>query len=126
MDDKIGDKFTIKETKTVKEFLSSKSVLTPGIAGAITMLITATLSSQFGAPAKWTCLAISGLLGLGIALKDAELSASLRVIFFVLNSLVIFSVAVGVNATGTAAAHPKPPVFESEASGSVPFLHDWL
>ena len=110
----------------MKDFLNSKSVLTPGIAGAIAMLITATLSSQFGAPPKWTCLGISGLLGLSIVLRDADLSRSLLVIFFVLNSLVIFAVAVGANSTGAAATHPKPPVFESEASGPVPFFHDWF
>ena len=110
----------------MKDFLNSKSILTPGVAGAITMLITATLSSQFNLPAKWTCLTVSGLLGLSIALADQTLTRSARVIFFVLNSLIIFSVAVGANTAGTAAAHSKEPVFESTETGRKPFLHDWF
>ncbi len=116
----------MKGHNMMKEFLNSKSILTPGVAGGITMLITATLSSQFDLPAKWTALVISGLLGFSIAVVDVNLSRQLRVIFFILNSLIIFSVAVGANTTGNAAAHPKPPAFESLPSSHKPFLHDWF
>ena len=46
------------------EFLNPKSMVTPGIAGAMTMMITNTLHQQFGAPVNWTGLTISFVIGL--------------------------------------------------------------
>ena len=112
----------------MNEFLRSKSMLTPGVAGGLTTLITATLSSQFNLPAKWTSLLISALLGLLIVWADEELSIPKKIPFFVLNSLIIFSMAVGTNTVGEAAtARPKPAVaLEREPQGGKPFFHDWL
>jgi hypothetical protein len=41
------------------EFLKSKAMLAPGVAGAMTTMITGTLVSQFGLPGNWTGLVIT-------------------------------------------------------------------
>ncbi len=48
----------------LREFLNPKSMITPGIAGALTTLLTATLANQFGVPSNWTALVISVVFGL--------------------------------------------------------------
>jgi hypothetical protein len=114
----------------MNEFLNAKSMVTPGVAGGLTMLIAATLSSQFGLPAKWTGLTVSFLIGFLTALADKELSIVQRGTLCVLNSLIIFSIAVGANTVGTAAtanvrttqvyeSAPAPPVEKT-------FFHPWF
>jgi hypothetical protein len=56
----------------MEEFLNSKTMLTPGVAGGITTLITASMSSQFNFPGKWTGLVVSFLFGSFIAYADAD------------------------------------------------------
>jgi len=67
----------------VKEFLNPKSMLTPGIAGGVTMMISNTLWFQFELPQKWTALTISFLLGLMVVVAKAP--AWQRLVFWVLN-----------------------------------------
>ncbi len=81
------------------EFLHSKSMLTPGVAGAGTTLITATLASQFGLPGNWTGLVVSLLFGLSIW-ADKRIVIYQRVVFYLLNSMTIFAVAIGLNTAG--------------------------
>jgi len=81
------------------EFLNPKSMLTPGIAGGIVMLIANTLLAQFALPARWTSLVLSFLLGL-IVFRAVAIPLLHRVIFYLFNSLIIFSVAVGTNTVG--------------------------
>jgi uncharacterized membrane protein len=84
-----------------QEFLNSKSMLTPGVAGALTLMIATTLGVQFGLPANWTTLGLSFLLGV-VVFQDKNTAQLQRVPLYVLNSLIIFSVAVGANTTGRA------------------------
>jgi hypothetical protein len=84
------------------DFLNPKSMLTPGIAGGITMLITGTLWCQFGLPQKWSALFISFMLG-AIIFKGSHYKSMPKwqiVIFYMLNSLIIFSVGTGANKLG--------------------------
>jgi hypothetical protein len=114
----------------MNEFLNAKSMVTPGIAGGLTMLIAATLSSQFGLSAKWTGLTISFLIGLLTALADKELSIVQRATLCVLNSLIIFSIAVGANTVGTAAAAKAQTTqvyeFAWAPPAEKPFFHPWF
>ena len=91
---------------TSKEFLTPGSMLTPGFAGGMTMAITNVVSGQFGIAApgpSYVGLGLSFLFGLLVwASKDTPLLA--RLVYYVLNSLVIFVVAVGSNTVGGAAA----------------------
>jgi hypothetical protein len=81
------------------EFLNPKSMLTPGIAGGLTMLITNALVKQFDLPGSWTSLIVSFLFGL-VVFAAPTLVFPLRIVFYLINSLIIFSVAVGTNSAG--------------------------
>src|SRR5262249_20120600 len=82
----------------LKDFLNPKSMVTPGIAGSITMLIANTLWAQFELPQRWTALVASFLLGLIPFAVDLPIWQ--RLLYWIVNSLVIFSVGVGTNAVG--------------------------
>jgi hypothetical protein len=86
------------------EFLNPRSMITPGVAGSITMLITNTLGKQFDLPPNYTGLVLSCLIGLIVfrAVKIPHLGE--RVLYYIINSLIIFSVAVGTNQAGVGAA----------------------
>jgi len=87
----------------LSEFLNPNSMITPGAAGAFTMTITNTLCQQFnelhlGA----TGLIVSFLFGAVVFGYGASLAA--RLVYYVINSLVIFTVAIGSNAIGIQAS----------------------
>lgn len=93
------------EKNMYKEFLNPKSMLTPGIAGSLTMLITNTLASQFSLPPNYTGLVISFMFGLVVLVSTVTI-AWLRIVLYILNSLLIFSVALGTNHVGAGVAKP--------------------
>ena len=86
----------------VSDFLNPESMITPGVAGGITMTITNTLTSQFSLPGRWTALAISFLCGL-LVFVTKRFSFGKKLVFYVINSLIIFTVATGTNYYGTVA-----------------------
>lgn len=118
--------------KPLDEFLNPKSMVTPGIAGAMTTLLTATLANQFSVPSNWTALIISFAFGLLVAL--GALPWWQRAIFYVVNSLIIFSVAVGANTAGVAATRQQGGEvrhFDQTQRPEVthdgrPFFHEWF
>ena len=85
----------------VNDFLNPESMITPGVAGGITMTITNTLTSQFSLPGRWTALTISFLCGL-LVFVTKRFSFGKKLVFYVINSLIIFTVA-GTNYYGTVA-----------------------
>lgn len=87
----------------IKEFLNPKSMLTPGLAGGITMMIANSLWVQFALPQKWSALVVSFLFG-AIVFSVTTLPIWQRPIFYLLNSLIIFSMGVGVNTVGGSVA----------------------
>ena len=115
------------------EFFNSKTVqtLTPGVAGAMTTTITATLVSQFGLPGNWTCLAISLLFGASVwTYKSAAIFQ--RFLFYIINSLTILAVAIGLNTAGMVVNRAversvDPPVIERGVPSQSPsFFQDWF
>ncbi len=81
------------------EFLNPNSMMTPGAAGAFTMVITNTLCQQFAPlPLNYTGLAVSLMFGAMVFGYGASLIT--RLMYFVINSLIIFVVAFGSNAIG--------------------------
>lgn len=80
----------------VKDFLNPSSMMTPGIAGAITTGITMPLVDSFELKFKWVALVIGFMLALLIVaqFKDS-ISRMEKAIYCVLNTLIIFSVSVG-------------------------------
>jgi hypothetical protein len=86
-----------------KEFLNPSSMLTPGLAGGMTMAITNVVARQFDLDAPgpaYLGLGLSFLFGLLVWMSQ-EASQVKRFVLYVLNSLVIFVVAVGSNSVGS-------------------------
>ncbi len=111
------------------EFIRARSMLAPGIAGATTTLITGTLVTQFDSlPGNWTALIISFLIGL-VILGDRSVSGGQRILLYFINSLIIFSVASGINTAGVAATQSRKPatrVLQPAEMGPKPFFHEWF
>ena len=88
------------------EFLNPNSMITPGAAGAFTMVITNTLCQQFGQlPLNYTGLAVSFMFGAVVFGYGASLLT--RAVYFLINSLIIFVVANGSNAIGVRISEPR-------------------
>lgn len=114
------------EKTKVEEFLQPKAMLTPGIAGGVTMLIANALWVAFSLPPRWTSLALSFLLGL-LAFAATKVPLWQRAVYYVLNSLIIFSVSIGTNYVGVGLTHP--PAQQSNAvepASARSFFGDWL
>jgi len=119
---------------TLDEFLTPEAMLTPGMAGAMIMMITNALGQNFHPLQSWTAwiaMALSFLFGFLAVVADKRIMV--KGLFYVLNSLVIFCVASGANSVGVAAkradvgfqiigsAFAQPA---SADSGSTPSLSD--
>ncbi|NDY41350.1 hypothetical protein G3N55_00600 [Dissulfurirhabdus thermomarina] len=100
-----------------KDFLSPHSMLTPGIAGAITTGVALPVVNAFDLKYKWVALAVGFLLALLIVLRFKDgVSRLERAIYCILNTLIIFSVSVGagvnLDSPPRAKAAPMPPAVE--------------
>jgi hypothetical protein len=82
------------------DFLNPKSMITPGAAGGVTMAITNALCIQFpGLPGNWTALVLSFLFG-GAVVFAWTTTLLPRLIYLIINSLIIFMVSAGSNTVG--------------------------
>src|SRR2546422_1640859 len=105
-------------------------MLTPGIAGGVTMLIANALWVAFSLPPRWTSLALSFLLGLLVFVATTRVPVWQRAVYYLLNSLIIFSVSIGTNYVGVGVTHP--PAQQTNVggpagpSGTRVFFGDWL
>lgn len=92
-----------KLNKSLKldEFLNPKSILTPGLAGGLTMLISSTLWVQFGWEMKWTALAISLAISFLVVRGMKNVPLLERIIYCSLNTFIIFSMGLGVHSLGS-------------------------
>lgn len=84
------------------QFLNPNSMLTPGVAGATSMAITNVLTNHFNFGAVLPvhiALIFSFLFGL-LVIASGSMAIWKRAIYYVLNSLIIFTVAVGSNSLG--------------------------
>jgi hypothetical protein len=115
------------EKAKVDEFLQPKAMLTPGIAGGVTMLIANALWIAFSLPPRWTSLVLSCLVGLLVFVaKSGGVPVWQRAVYYVLNSLIIFAVSIGTNYAGVGLT--RPPTQQTNAVDSAPraFFGDWL
>jgi uncharacterized membrane protein len=114
----------------MSDFLNSKSMITPGVAGGVVMLITNTLSSQFGLPAKWIAITVSVLLALLIFFADQGTQIGAKIVVFLLNSVIIFAVSVGTNTVAGAkpatTIQSTPPTESAPEPTPTPFVHPWF
>ncbi len=86
-----------------QDFLNPKSMITPGAAGGIVMMIGNTLWLQFGLDPKWSGIGISLLFGL-LVVAGPAMPIWQRGVYCILNSLIVFTMALGANSLGAAAA----------------------
>jgi hypothetical protein len=92
----------IANSNPLQDFLTPEAMLTPGVAGSMTMMITNALATNFDMPRAWMGLVLSFVFGLLVLVSAKGLLV--KGLFYVLNSLVIFCVAVGANGLGAAGA----------------------
>jgi len=114
----------------MNDFLNSRSMLTPGMAGLTTTMITGTLASVFGVRGDITGLAVSFFLGL-LVWYDTKVAWNKRLLLYIVNSIVIFTVATGINQAGVAATRdPEQTTHQSRGVTSEqehpPFFHPWF
>ena len=84
----------------VKEFLNPKSMMTPGVAGGLTVTISLPIAVQFGLSFKWIALSVSLLLSFIVVLPFEDVKSKiLKGLYIILNALIIFSVSMGAGIT---------------------------
>jgi hypothetical protein len=100
----------VEEIMKIDEFLNPKSMLTPALVGSMVMMITNAVYVQFGLPKGLVGLALSFTVGLLIVVK-LMVPIWQRIIYYLLNSLFIFSVAAGASDFGgKAIEHGSAPL----------------
>ena len=101
-------------------FLSPTGSLTPAIAGALVLIITNALGATLGTPRFATALALSAIIA---ALIVTRFQAGLvtKAGYWIVNSLTIYAVAVGSNATALGLIH-GPAVAAAPAGFWAPWL----
>src|SRR5438067_1992162 len=115
----------VMERGKVEEFLQPKAMLTPGIAGGVTMLIANALWVAFSLPPRWTSLVLSFLLGL-LVFVATRVPLWQRAVYYLLNSLIIFSVSIGTNYVGVGLTHPPAQQSNAIQPSARRFFGDWL
>ncbi len=111
-------------------FLSSKAMLTPGVAGATVTTIAGTLATQFDIPGTYTSIVVSFILGL-VVFSDKLVPLFQRMVLYLVNSMIIYTVAIGLNTAGAAAVKSDEEivtrsVVPAETTVSIPFFHPWF
>lgn len=84
---------------TVNGFLNPKSMLTPGLAGGMVMGIANSLWVEFYLPKSITSLVLSYLIVI-LLLKNITVTKIEKIIYILLNGLIVFSMAVSTNVAG--------------------------
>lgn len=78
------------------EFINARAMITPGVAGTTVIMITGALIGQFNLPGNWAALILSFLVGMTVW-SDESVVMPQKLVLYVLNSLIIFTVANGIN-----------------------------
>jgi hypothetical protein len=93
-----------------KDFVNSKSMVTPGFAGGLVMLLANSLIGAFDLVAyrSFFVLGLSFLVGV-VVFIDTQVRPGVRFALYVINSLVVFSVAMGTNSVANQAEEATMP-----------------
>ena len=84
----------------MNEFLNPKSMLTPGIAGALVMFLSNVIVQQFPEIAfRYVALGLSMLIG-GLVFTATAMEIIYRIGYWLINSLIIFAMGVGSSNIG--------------------------
>ncbi len=101
------------------EFLNPKSMLTPGAAGAIIMLISNSLWVTFGFPSNWSALLFSFLFAI-MVVGHYVAPFWHKALLMVFNTLIVFSLGVGTMSMGSAAFWPGGPSTSASSAAHQP------
>jgi len=107
----------------MNDFVNPKSMMTPGAAGALVMFLSNAVSFQFPeVTPRWLALALSFVLGAIVvgAAKPKVLAASG---LWLVNSLVIFAVAVGSAGEAAKMAGPAASGVAAAVNRIIPSAH---
>ncbi|ODR93790.1 hypothetical protein AUC70_09065 [Methyloceanibacter stevinii] len=102
----------------LSDFLHTQSMITPGAAGGLTLTITNTVGNVFHLPLGYVALGVSALFGVVILAVTATAPVWQRCAFFVINTLIIFCVAMGSNAAGQQIVHARTQTASFSLFGS--------
>ncbi len=92
---------------SMRDFLNPKSMITPGVAGTLMMFITNAISTAFPEiEARYVALIISFLIG-SVTLTATRIPAWQRLIYYMLNSFIIFAVGMGTTTIGANLQSPQ-------------------
>jgi len=100
----------------IKDFLNPNSMLTPGIAGGLTVTISMAIVTAFNLKFPWISLIVSFLFGLLVIIPLKE-RIVVRALYCILNALIIFSVSFGTGKTID--PQPTPPSIRLELNRSI-------
>lgn len=91
----------------MNDFFNPKSMSTPGAAGALIVVITNTLANTFPeVEARYVALSLSFMFG-AVVFTAAAMRIWERGIYWVINSLIIFSMSFGANNMGLNLQEPE-------------------
>jgi uncharacterized membrane protein len=96
------------EEGNMNEFLNPKSMMTPGVAGSLMMLLANTICAWFPEVTfRYVALFLSFVIG-SVVLAAAGMKLWERGVYWCVNSLIIFSMGVGSsNIAANVAASPN-------------------
>src|SRR5438046_8084113 len=100
-------------------------MLTPGIAGGVTMVIANALWVAFSLPPRWTSLVLSFVVGLLVFVAKGGVPGWQRAVYYVLSSLIIFSVRIGTNYVDVGLTHPTARQSDEAQAGTREFFGAW-
>ena len=84
----------------MEQFLNPRSMITPGIAGGMIMLLANSVCFVFpDIPFRYVAFALSFLIGFGTVAAGGEHLAK-KAVYWVANSLIIFSMGIGASNIG--------------------------
>jgi hypothetical protein len=92
----------------IQDFANPRSMLTPGVAGGITMFVTNAVCYQFDLPHNWVGLGLNFLFGLIVFSSTASTGLE-RIALYVANSLIIFAMAFGTSSVGASLSEAQEP-----------------
>lgn len=92
-------------TKT-QQWLTPNSPVTPSALGALLVTVSSPLSDKLGISFLWITLFLSLGLGMLVVLSiKEEITVALKGLYWVFNSLLVFSVSIGIGQSSS----PLPP-----------------
>lgn len=107
------------------EFLNPKSMMTPGVAGSLVMFLTNALCYNFNLQARWVGLGLSAIVGL-LILLTGKIPFWQKVVFYFLNSMIIFSVGMGTANLAHSSLSSAPDVSATTQASQRPGIFDVL